>query len=311
MSNGIDIAVIVPCYDEAATIAQVVADFRAALPQARIVVCDNNSRDATAEIARAAGAEVRRETLQGKGNAVRRMFADIDADLYVLVDGDATYDAASAPMLVEKLLAERLDMVVGVREATQSTAYRAGHAWGNKALSGAVSLLFGTPVTDMLSGYRVLSRRFAKSFPVLAAGFEIETELTVHALVLRMPTGEARTPYGARPVDSPSKLSTWKDGLRIGRMILRLLKDERPLPFFSAVFAGLAALALAIASPVFADFIATGLVPRLPTAVLAASVMLLAFMALVAGFILDNVTRGRRELRMLAYLAIPGPDRRG
>jgi hypothetical protein len=209
------------------------------------------------------------------------------------------------------LLAERLDMVVGVREATQSTAYRAGHAWGNKALSGAVSLLFGTPVTDMLSGYRVLSRRFAKSFPVLAAGFEIETELTVHALVLRMPTGEARTPYGARPVDSPSKLSTWKDGLRIGRMILRLLKDERPLPFFSAVFAGLAALALAIASPVFADFIATGLVPRLPTAVLAASVMLLAFMALVAGFILDNVTRGRRELRMLAYLAIPGPDRRG
>jgi glycosyltransferase involved in cell wall biosynthesis len=311
MSNGIDIAVIVPCYDEAATIAQVVADFRAALPQARIVVCDNNSRDATAEIARAAGAEVRRETLQGKGNAVRRMFADIDADLYVLVDGDATYDAASAPMLVEKLLAERLDMVVGVREATQSTAYRAGHAWGNKALSGAVSLLFGTPVTDMLSGYRVLSRRFAKSFPVLAAGFEIETELTVHALVLRMPTGEARTPYGARPIDSPSKLSTWKDGLRIGRMILRLLKDERPLPFFSAVFAGLAALALAIASPVFADFIATGLVPRLPTAVLAASVMLLAFMALVAGFILDNVTRGRRELRMLAYLAIPGPDRRG
>jgi glycosyltransferase involved in cell wall biosynthesis len=311
MSSGIDIAVIVPCYDEAATIAQVVADFRAALPHARIVVCDNNSRDATAEIARAAGAEVRRETLQGKGNAVRRMFADIDADLYVLVDGDATYDAASAPMLVEKLLAERLDMVVGVREATQSTAYRAGHAWGNKALSGAVSLLFGTPVTDMLSGYRVLSRRFAKSFPVLAAGFEIETELTVHALVLRMPTGEARTPYGARPIDSPSKLSTWKDGLRIGRMILRLLKDERPLPFFSAVFAGLAALALAIASPVFADFIATGLVPRLPTAVLAASVMLLAFMALVAGFILDNVTRGRRELRMLAYLAIPGPDRRG
>jgi glycosyltransferase involved in cell wall biosynthesis len=311
MSREPSIAVVVPCYDEAATIGQVVADFRAALPQARIVVCDNNSRDATAEIARAAGAEVRRETLQGKGNAVRRMFADIDADLYVLVDGDATYDAASAPMLVEKLLAERLDMIVGVREATDATAYRAGHAWGNKALSGAVSLLFGTPVTDMLSGYRVLSRRFAKSFPVLAAGFEIETELTVHALVLRMPTGEARTPYGARPVDSPSKLSTWKDGLRIGRMILRLLKDERPLPFFSTVFAGLAVLALAVASPVVADFFATGLVPRLPTAVLAASVMLLAFMALVAGFILDNVTRGRRELRMLAYLAIPGPDAKG
>lgn len=311
MPSGPSIAVVIPCYDEAATIAQVVADFRAALPGARIVVCDNNSRDATAEIARAAGAEVRREPMQGKGNAVRRMLADIDADVFLLVDGDATYDAASAPVLVARLLEERLDMVVGVRDATDAAAYRAGHAWGNKGLSGAVSLLFGTPVTDMLSGYRAMSRRFAKSFPTLATGFEIETELTVHALVLRMPTGEVRTPYGARPVDSPSKLNTWRDGFRIGRMILRLLKDERPLLFFSAVFAVLAALSLALAAPVVAHFLATGLVPRLPTAVLAMGVMLLGFMALAAGFVLDNVTRGRRELRRLAYLAIPGPGARG
>jgi hypothetical protein len=246
--------------------------------------------------------------MQGKGNVVRRMLADIDADVIVLVDGDATYDAASAPALVRMLLEDRLDMVVGVREATDAAAYRAGHAWGNRALSGAVGLLFGRPVADMLSGYRVLSRRFAKSFPTLATGFEIETELTVHALVLRMPTGELRTPYGARPADSPSKLNTWRDGFRIGRMILRLLKDERPMLFFSAVAAALATLALALAWPVLSHFLATGLVPRLPTAVLSMGIMLLGFIALAAGFILDNVTRGRRELRRLAYLAIPGPD---
>jgi len=306
--NAPRIAVLVPCFNEAATIATVVRDFLAALPQATVYVYDNNSTDGTAAVARAAGATVRREPMQGKGSVVRRMFADVEADAYVLVDGDSTYDAASVTALVERLLSERLDMVVAVREAITTDSFRSGHAWGNRVLSHAVSSLFGSRVSDMLSGYRVMSRRFVKSLPALATGFEIETELTVHALMLRMPVAEQRTPYRARPADSSSKLRTYRDGWRILVMILRLLKDERPLAFFTAIFVVLSCLSLGLAYPIVVEYLVTGLVPRFPTAILATGVMLLAFLSLSAGFILDNVTRGRRELKRLGYLAIPGPS---
>jgi glycosyltransferase involved in cell wall biosynthesis len=302
------IAVLIPCYNEEATVARVVADFRAALPGATVYVYDNNSTDRTAELARSAGAVVRREPRQGKGNVVRRMFADIEADLYLLVDGDATYDAASAPALVDRLLAERLDMVVAARLGTAEAAYRAGHRFGNRLLTGFVAQLFGRQVTDMLSGYRVLSRRYVKSFPALAKGFEIETELTVHALELRMPVGELPTPYGARPAGSTSKLSTFRDGFRILLTILLLFKDERPFAFFTSAFVVLAAGSLALAWPVIITYLETGLVPRLPTAVLATGIMLLAFLSLAAGFILDTVTHGRIEMKRLAYLAIRAPE---
>lgn len=306
---GHRIAVLVPCYNEERTIADVVAGFRAALPMAEIYVYDNNSRDRTVEVARAAGAIVRSETLQGKGNVVRRMFADIEADAYVMVDGDNTYHAPSAPMLVAKLLDERLDMVVGARVDTEQAAYRPGHRFGNRMLTGFVAQLFGERFKDILSGYRVFSRRFAKSFPALAKGFETETELTVHALELRMPVAELPTPYGARPEGSASKLNTYRDGMRILMLILRLFREERPLQFFSYLFAILFALSLLISVPVVVTYLETGLVPRLPTAVLATGVMLLAFLSLVCGLILDTVTRGRRELRRLSYLAIPATGR--
>lgn len=306
---GHRIAVLVPCYNEERTIADVVAGFRAALPMAEIYVYDNNSRDRTVEVARAAGAIVRSETLQGKGNVVRRMFADIEADAYVMVDGDNTYHAPSAPMLVAKLLDERLDMVVGARVDTEQAAYRPGHRFGNRMLTGFVAQLFGERFKDILSGYRVFSRRFAKSFPALAKGFETETELTVHALELRMPVAELPTPYGARPEGSASKLNTYRDGMRILMLILRLFREERPLQFFSYLFAILFVLSLLISVPVVVTYLETGLVPRLPTAVLATGVMLLAFLSLVCGLILDTVTRGRRELRRLSYLAIPATGR--
>jgi glycosyltransferase involved in cell wall biosynthesis len=301
------IAVLVPCHNEEAAIARVVADFRAALPDAVIYVYDNNSRDRTSELAAAAGAVVRREPLQGKGNVVRRMFADVEADIYVLVDGDDTYHAASAPGLVAKLLAEQLDMVNAARETDLAAAYRRGHRFGNVVLTRLVAAIFGHRTEDMLSGYRVLSRRFVKSFPALSAGFEIETELTVHALELRMPLAEVPTPYKDRPAGSVSKLSTFRDGFRILWLIGKLVKEERPVQFF-----GIGALALAVASviiawPVFITFMETGLVPRLPTAVLATGLMLLAFLALACGLILDTVTRGRRELKRLYYLAQPAP----
>jgi glycosyltransferase involved in cell wall biosynthesis len=306
---GYRIAVLVPCYNEERTVADVVAGFRAALPMAEIYVYDNNSRDRTAELARAAGATVRSETLQGKGNVVRRMFADIEADAYVMVDGDNTYHAPSAPMLVAKLLDERLDMVVGARVDTEQAAYRPGHRFGNRMLTGFVARLFGERFKDILSGYRVFSRRYVKSFPALAKGFETETELTVHALELRMPVAELPTPYGARPQGSSSKLNTYRDGWRILMLILRLFREERPLQFFGYLFAILFALSLAIAAPVVTTYLETGLVPRLPTAVLATGIMLLAFLSLVCGLILDTVTRGRRELRRLSYLAIPATGR--
>ncbi len=301
------IAVLVPCYNEEAAIGRVVADFKAALPQAEIYVYDNNSRDRTADVAAAAGAIVRREPLQGKGNVVRRMFADIDADAYVLVDGDDTYHAPSAPALVAKLFDEQLDMVNAARKTEIEAAYRPGHRFGNVVLTTLVTAIFGHRTEDMLSGYRVFSRRFAKSFPSLSAGFEIETELTVHALELRMPLAEVVTPYKDRPVGSVSKLSTFRDGFRILWLIGKLVKEERPVQFFGIGALFLAILSLVIVKPVFVTYLQTGLVPRLPTAVLATGLMLLAFLSLVCGLILDTVTRGRREMKRLAYLAQPAP----
>ncbi len=299
------IAVLIPCYNEEAAIGSVVKDFHAALHGATIYVYDNNSRDRTTEVAAAAGAVVCLEPLQGKGNVVRRMFADIEADVYVLVDGDDTYHAPSAPGLVHKLLTENLDMVNGARVTDIEAAYRRGHRFGNRLLTTLVSSVFGKRTADMLSGYRVFSRRFVKSFPALAGGFEIETELTVHALEMRMPFAEVATPYKDRPVGSHSKLSTYRDGLRILLMIGRLVKEERPLQAFSfmAVIFGLAAVI--VAAPVFATYFETGLVPRLPTAVFAVALMLLAFLSLTCGLILESVTRGRREIKRLAYLAQP------
>jgi glycosyltransferase involved in cell wall biosynthesis len=304
------IAVLLPCYNEEAAIAQTVAGFRAALPGAAVYVYDNNSADRTVEIARAAGAIVRRERVQGKGAVVRRMFADIDADVYVMADGDATYDAASAPRLVERLIDEQLDMVVGSRVHEAQEAYRRGHQFGNKALTGMLARLFGRSFTDILSGYRVFSRRFVKSFPALSAGFEIETEISVHALELRMPVAEIETPYFARPEGSVSKLSTYSDGWRIAMTIATLYRLERPLLFFGVIGALMAAMAVVLAIPLAITWVETGLVPRLPTAVLATGLVILAFLNLFAGLILDTVVRGRREVRRLAYLAYPAPGGR-
>ncbi|KQW43208.1 MULTISPECIES: glycosyltransferase family 2 protein [unclassified Roseateles] len=303
--SGLRVAVLVPCYNEEAAISQVIADFRSALPQASIYVYDNNSKDGTQAVATQAGANVRVERRQGKGNVVRRMFADIEADAYILVDGDATYDAASAPRMLQTLLDEQLDMVVGCRVHTQMEAYRPGHVFGNAMLTGFVAKLFGRSFTDILSGYRVFSRRFVKTFPALSAGFETETELTVHALELRMPVTEISTPYGARPEGSVSKLSTYRDGWRILRLILQLYKHERPLAFFSVLAGLLALLSMLLAIPVVLDWLATGLVPRFPTAILSTGIMILASLFLVAGFILETVTRGRQEIKRLLYLQIP------
>jgi glycosyltransferase involved in cell wall biosynthesis len=300
------IAVLVPCYNEEQTIARVVEQFTAVIPGAAIYVYDNNSRDRTIEVARRAGAIVRSEPLQGKGNVVRRMFADVEADIYVLVDGDATYEAEAAPRLIKSLIDNQLDMVVGARVADQNEAYRRGHRMGNTLFTSVVGMLFGKRFTDIFSGYRVFSRRFVKSFPALTKGFEIETELTVHALALNMPVAELPTQYGVRPEGSASKLNTYRDGFHILMTIGNLFKDERPFAFFFAVFAALFALAVALATPLVVTFLQTGLVPRLPTAVLVTGITLLAFLALACGMILDTVTHGRREIRRLGYLAIPG-----
>ncbi|WP_051341495.1 glycosyltransferase family 2 protein [Azospirillum halopraeferens] len=301
------IAVLVPCYNEEAAIGQVVRDFRAALPDATVYVYDNNSADRTAEVARAAGAVVRHEPLQGKGNVMRRMFADIEADVYVLVDGDDTYHAASAPMMVQRLWEDQLDMVNGARVTDIVAAYRPGHRFGNKVLTGIVAHIFGNRIQDMLSGYRVFSRRFVKTFPALASGFETETELTVHALELRMPIAEVKTPYKDRPAGSASKLRTFRDGFRILRTILILVKEERPLPFFASIAGLLLLVALGLVAPLIATYLQTGMVPRLPTAVLATGLALTGMLSLVCGLILDTVTHGRRELKRLRYLTIPAP----
>jgi hypothetical protein len=301
------IAVLIPCYNEEASIVAVVNDFHAALPEAVIYVYDNNSRDRTVELAKTAGAIVRTEPLQGKGNVVRRMFADVDADIYVLVDGDDTYHAPSAPGMVDRLVSENLDMVNGARVTEIVAAYRPGHRFGNMMLTGLVAGIFGKRTADMLSGYRVFSRRFVKSFPALSGGFEIETELTVHALELRMPLAEVETPYKDRPEGSVSKLRTYHDGVRILKLILVLVKEERPLQFFSSLSAFLVLASLVLAWPVLVTFMHTGLVPRLPTALLSTSCMLLAFLSLACGLILETVTRGRREFKRMRYLAIPAP----
>lgn len=301
------IAVILPCYNEEAAIAQTVAAFRAAIPGAAIYVYDNNSADRTVAVAREAGAIVRTERMQGKGNVVRRMFADVDADLYVMADGDATYDAAAAPQMIARMRDEGLDMVVGTRIHEAADAYRRGHVLGNRAMTGLLARLFGRSFTDIFSGYRVFSRRFVKSFPVLSSGFEIETEISVHALELKMPVGEVETRYFARPEGSASKLSTYRDGLRIARTILTLYRIERPMLFFGGIALALAALAVVLAVPLAVTYMETGLVPRLPTAVLATGLAIVAALSSFAGLILDTVVRGRREMRRLAYLAQPAP----
>jgi glycosyltransferase involved in cell wall biosynthesis len=300
---GKRIAVLVPCHNEAATIAGVVSGFRQALPLAEIYVYDNCSTDATAQIARDSGAVVKTEPLIGKGNVVRRMFADIETDIYVMVDGDGTYDPTAAPALIQQLILHGLDMVNCARVPASDGVYRSGHRLGNRLLTGLVSRVFGSQLHDMLSGYRVMSRRFVKSFPALSTGFEIETELTVHALELRVPIAELRAPYFARPEGSASKLNTIGDGMRILRVILHLVKEERPLQFFSVIFALLTAVSLTIGIPVVMEYLATGLVGRLPTAVLAMGLMILAVLSLVCGLVLDTVTRGRRELKRLFYLS--------
>jgi glycosyltransferase involved in cell wall biosynthesis len=296
---------MVPCLNEEAAIPRVIADFRKHLPDALIFVYDNGSTDRTITVARAAGAIVRREPLRGKGNVVRRMFADIEADIYVLVDGDDTYDAASAPALIRKLSEESLDMINGAREEQSSDAYRRGHRFGNRMLTNLVAWFFGARLSDLLSGYRVMSRRFVKSFPALASGFEIETELTVHALQLRLPIAEVATPYKERPTASSSKLRAIPDGLRILKLIARLIREERPLEFFSVAAGLLAFVSIVLAIPVISEYFATGEVPRLPTAVLSLGLMLLAALSVACGLILATVTRGRVESKRLHYLAYP------
>jgi glycosyltransferase involved in cell wall biosynthesis len=297
------IAVLVPCFNEEAAVATVIAGFRRALPLAEIFVYDNNSSDCTIAVAREAGAQVRTERRQGKGHVVRRMFADIDADIYVLVDGDATYDAASAPRMIDALVTDRLDMVVGFRVDQAEAAYRRGHRTGNWMLSSFLSVVFGPAFRDILSGYRVFSRRFVKSFPVLSDGFEIETELSVHALELALPVAEIETPYYARPEGSFSKLNTWRDGFRIFGTILKLYRSEKPLRFFMAIGIFLMLVSIGLVIPIIITYLEEGIVPRLPTAVLSMGLMILAVLSVSSGLVLDTVTRGRREMKLLAYLS--------
>ena len=305
--QGVEVAVLIPCYNEEIAVPFVIRGFRQALPFAKIYVYDNSSTDKTAKVAFEEGAIVGDEPFPGKGNVMRRMFSDIEADVYVLVDGDDTYDPQIAPKLVQLLLDKQLDMVNGARVSTIQEAYRFGHRFGNQALTGLVQFIFGKQFGDMLSGYRVFSRRFVKSFPAISSGFEIETELTVHALELRMKTAEVPTHYKERPAGSSSKLNTIRDGLRILRMIGHLVKEERPLMFFGYAFAVLALLSVGLAVPIVMEFLETALVPRLPTAVLSLGIMLLAFLSMACGLILDTVTHSRRELKRLAYLNVPAP----
>jgi glycosyltransferase involved in cell wall biosynthesis len=305
------IAVLLPCYNEEATVAATVAGFREALPGATVYVYDNNSSDRTREIAAKAGAIVRSERQQGKGHVVRRMFADVDADIYVMADGDLTYDPASAPEMVSLLIAEQFDMVVGTRRHEAAAAYRVGHMLGNRLFTGLLARLFGRSFNDIFSGYRVFSRRFVKSFPVLSSGFEIETEMSVHALELRMPVGEVETRYLARPEGSESKLSTYGDGWRILTTIVTLYRVERPTLFYGTIGALLLAAAVVLSIPLVVTYLETGLVPRFPTAILVTGMTIVAVLCLFAGLILDTVTRGRRETRRLAYLSLDAPPEPG
>ena len=298
------LAVLVPCFNESLTIGQVIGDFRAALPTAQIYVYDNNSTDGTAEVAWAAGAIVRVEPRQGKGNVVRRMFGDIEADIYILVDGDGTDDAKAAPFLVGRVLQDDLDFVNGARAEVSQQAYRRGHRLGNRVLTGLVQGVIGRECRDMLSGYKVMSRRFVKSFPAMSSGFETETELVVHALELRMPAAEVTTAYHERPEGSVSKLRTYRDGARILYLIMRLMKDQRPLQFFGVLSAALLGAALVLVTPVIVTFAETGLVPRLPTAVLSLGIVILSVLTFFTGIVLDLTTRTRQELKRLLYLSV-------
>ncbi len=306
--NELQIAVVIPCHNEALTIEKVVQDFLKTFPQVKVYVFDNNSTDNSANLASSAGAEVRPVYLQGKGNVVRRMFADIDVDIYIMVDGDDTYDSNIAPLLVDKLCNEHLDMVVGCRIAEAVEAYRFGHAFGNRIFNSFLALLFDRPCRDIFSGYRAFSRRFAKSFPAQSSGFEIETELTVHALELKMPIAECDTMYRQRPEGSSSKLSTYRDGWRILKTMIKLFRIERPLTFFGIMSGILVTISILLGIPLFITYLETGLVPRFPTAVLSTGLMLLGALSLFCGLVLENVTYGRREARMLAYLGIPSTN---
>lgn len=298
------VAVLIPCFNEEVSIGLVVKDFMAALPNAEIYVYDNNSTDRTVEVAKEAGAIVRTETQQGKGNVVRRMFADVEADVFLLVDGDNTYEAAAAPRLVNLLIEQSLDMVTGCRVTEIEEAYRPGHRFGNWLLTTLVARIFGKRTKDMLSGYRVFSRRFVKSFPALSRGFETETEFTVHALELRLPIADVDTAYVDRLPGSESKLRTFHDGARILRLIFNLVKEERPFQFFSSLSVALIMIAIFLGYPIVQEFAETGLVPRFPTAILAASIVVIAFLAFATGLILDTVTLSRRETKRMHYLAI-------
>jgi glycosyltransferase involved in cell wall biosynthesis len=305
-AHSLQIAVLIPCHNEEVAIGKVISGFAHSLPSARIYVYDNNSTDRTVEVARAAGAVVIPERLQGKGHVVRRMFSDVDADIYVLVDGDDTYEADSAPAMIDLLLAEGADMVTGTRVTNIAAAYRRGHRMGNVTLTGIVRFVFGSRITDMLSGYRVFSRRFVKTFPALSSGFETETELTIHALELRMPLAEMETPYRDRAEGSTSKLSTYKDGMRILLTIVTLIKEERPLQFFSIIASVVFLAAMILGIPLIVEFERTHLVPRLPTAILSAALVMMSFLSLVCGLVLDSLSRARKEAKRLAYLSI-GP----
>jgi glycosyltransferase involved in cell wall biosynthesis len=306
--NDLSIAVLVPCFNEAAAIDKVVRDFATALPTAVVYVYDNNSTDETATVAAAAGAEVRRELRRGKGNVVRRMFQDIEADVYVMVDGDDTYDAKVVPQLVARLVDENLDMVVGRRVETHEAAYRAGHRLGNRVLTGLVRWLFDAKIDDMLSGYRVFSRRFVKSFPSFSREFEIETELTVHAMQMRMPVAEVDTSYKERPPGSTSKLRTFRDGWRILMTISNLMRNERPLLFFSLIGLVTFLAAVALGLPVLLEYMDTGKVARFPTAILCMSMTVISVVCIATGLILDLVAHVRREAKRLVYLQHPAPQ---
>ncbi|MFF7736260.1 MULTISPECIES: glycosyltransferase [unclassified Streptomyces] len=303
------IACVVPCHNEEAAVGKVVRDLRAALPEAVVYVYDNASTDRTVEVARAAGALVREETRKGKGNVIRRAFADVDADALLIIDGDDTYDASRARDLVDLLFEGPYDQVVGARRVTDDGAYRAGHAVGNKVLTGAVRALFGNDVTDMLSGYRVFSRRFVKSFPALAREFETETEMTIHALHLRLPTAEILTDYRVRAAGGESKLRTYRDGWRILRVILDLARRERPSLVHTVIAGVLALVSVILGIPVIADFVETGTVPRVPTAILAAAIMTIAALVLLVGYILESLTHMRQEQTRLVHLSYPAPVR--
>ena len=300
-----DLAVLIPCFNEAVALPAVIADFREAFPDATVYVFDNNSTDGSIDVARRCGARVRKEPQQGKGNVVRRMFADVDADVYLLVDGDDTYSAKTGPAMVRMLLEQRLDMVVARRISADASSYRFGHQLGNRTFTSIVGWLFGSRVSDLLSGYRVLSRRFVKSFPALSTGFEIETELTVHALSLNIPLGEIPSEYSGRPAASESKLHTVRDGVRILLVILRLTKAEKPLLFFSAIFTALAVAAVILGVPLILEWLQTGLVTRLPTALLSASLMVTGFLGLTNGILLSSLARNQREIKRMHYVNLP------